>query len=79
MSKKEIKARVEDALHATRAEVEEGIVAGCGAALLCTRQAAGTIKGGNAEQDAGIKRQTLCRSVSPEQAHRADASIFSTQ
>jgi chaperonin GroEL len=52
---KEKKARVEDALHATRAAVEEGIVAGGGVALLRARQAAGTIKGDNADQDAGIK------------------------
>ena len=52
---KEKKARVEDALHATRAAVEEGIVAGGGVALLRARQAAGEIKGDNADQDAGIK------------------------
>jgi chaperonin GroEL len=52
---KEKKARVEDALHATRAAVEEGIVAGGGVALLRARQNAGTIKGDNADQDAGIK------------------------
>ncbi|MDP1580904.1 MAG: chaperonin GroEL, partial [Candidatus Didemnitutus sp.] len=52
---KEKKARVEDALHATRAAVEEGIVAGGGVALLPARQAAGTIKGDNADQEAGIK------------------------
>jgi chaperonin GroEL len=46
---------VEDALHATRAAVEEGIVAGGGVALLRARQAAGAIKGDNADQDAGIK------------------------
>jgi chaperonin GroEL len=52
---KEKKARVEDALHATRAAVEEGIVAGGGVALLRARQTAGTIKGDNPDQDAGIK------------------------
>ena len=52
---KEKKARVEDALHATRAAVEEGIVAGGGVALLRARQAAGEIKGSNADQEAGIK------------------------
>ena len=52
---KEKKARVEDALHATRAAVEEGIVAGGGVALLRARQNAGTIKGDNADQEAGIK------------------------
>src|SRR6185436_1084593 len=52
---KEKKARVEDALHATRAAVEEGIVAGGGVALLRAKQAAGAIKGDNADQDAGIR------------------------
>ncbi|MFT5934501.1 MAG: chaperonin GroEL, partial [Hydrogenophaga sp.] len=52
---KEKKARVEDALHATRAAVEEGIVAGGGVALLRARQSAGAIKGDNPDQDAGIK------------------------
>jgi chaperonin GroEL len=52
---KEKKARVEDALHATRAAVEEGVVAGGGVALLRARQNAGTIKGDNADQEAGIK------------------------
>ncbi|NBY26214.1 MAG: molecular chaperone GroEL, partial [Betaproteobacteria bacterium] len=46
---------VEDALHATRAAVEEGIVAGGGVAYLRAKQAAGTVKGANADQDAGIK------------------------
>ena len=54
---KEKKARVEDALHATRAAVEEGIVAGGGVALLRARQAvaAAKLKGDNHDQDAGIK------------------------
>src|SRR6187455_3002460 len=52
---KEKKARVEDALHATRAAVEEGIVAGGGVALLRARQAIGQLKGDNADQDAGIR------------------------
>jgi chaperonin GroEL len=52
---KEKKARVEDALHATRAAVEEGIVAGGGVALLRAKQAVGSLSTGNAEQDAGIK------------------------
>jgi chaperonin GroEL len=52
---KEKKARVEDALHATRAAVEEGIVAGGGVALLRARQAIGSIKGDNPDQEAGIK------------------------
>ncbi len=52
---KEKKARVEDALHATRAAVEEGIVAGGGVALIRARSAIANIKGDNADQDAGIK------------------------
>jgi len=54
---KEKKARVEDALHATRAAVEEGIVPGGGVALLRAREAAVAkgLKGENADQDAGIK------------------------
>ncbi len=52
---KEKKARVEDALHATRAAVEEGIVAGGGVALLRARAAMGNLKGDNHDQDAGIK------------------------
>src|SRR5687767_6886340 len=52
---KERKARVEDALHATRAAVEEGIVAGGGVAFLRARAGAGQIKGDNADQEAGIK------------------------
>lgn len=52
---KEKKARVEDALHATRAAVEEGVVAGGGVALLRARQAVGNIKGDNADQEAGVK------------------------
>ena len=52
---KEKKARVEDALHATRAAVEEGIVAGGGVALLRARRALDKLKGANHDQDAGIK------------------------
>src|SRR5262247_2482973 len=53
---KEKKARVEDALHATRAAVEEGIVAGGGVAFIRTKQALeGKLKGDNHDQDAGIK------------------------
>jgi chaperonin GroEL len=51
---KEKKARVEDALHATRAAVEEGIVAGGGVALLRARQTMGAVKGINPDQDHGI-------------------------
>ena len=52
---KEKKARVEDALHATRAAVEEGVVAGGGVALIRVKQAVAKIKGDNPDQDAGIK------------------------
>ncbi len=52
---KEKKARVEDALHATRAAVEEGIVPGGGVALLRTRDAIAKLKAENPEQDAGVK------------------------
>ncbi|KVV31261.1 molecular chaperone GroEL [Burkholderia ubonensis] len=52
---KERKARVEDALHATRAAVEEGIVPGGGVALLRARAALETLRGANADQDAGIR------------------------
>ena len=51
---KEKKARVDDALHATRAAVEEGIVAGGGVALVRAKQAIMNLKGDNADQDAGI-------------------------
>ncbi|BAN23970.1 60 kDa chaperonin [Caballeronia insecticola] len=52
---KEKKARVEDALHATRAAVEEGIVAGGGVALIRARKAVEGVKGLNSDQDAGIR------------------------
>ena len=52
---KEKRDRIDDALHATRAAVEEGIVAGGGVALLRARKALDTLKGANADQEAGIK------------------------
>ena len=52
---KEKKARVEDALHATRAAVEEGIVAGGGVALLRAKQAIVDLKGDTPDQNAGIR------------------------
>lgn len=52
---KEKKARVEDALHATRAAVEEGIVPGGGVALIRAKQAIKGITGDNDEQNAGIR------------------------
>jgi len=51
---KEKKARVEDALHSTRAAVEEGVVAGGGVALVRVQKAAGKVKGKNDDQKAGI-------------------------
>ncbi|MAL49228.1 MAG: chaperonin GroEL [Methylophaga sp.] len=51
---KEKKARVEDALHATRAAVEEGVVAGGGVALVRAEVSLGELKGDNLDQDAGI-------------------------
>jgi chaperonin GroEL len=52
---KEKKARVEDALHATRAAVEEGIVPGGGVAFIRAKQGLKNLKGDNHDQDAGIK------------------------
>src|SRR5689334_21370569 len=52
---KEKKARVEDALHATRAAVEEGVVPGGGVALIRARAALDKLKGDNEDQNAGIK------------------------
>jgi len=51
---KEKKDRVDDALHATRAAVEEGIVAGGGVALIRARVALDGLTGINADQDRGI-------------------------
>ncbi|WP_006786400.1 chaperonin GroEL [Thiorhodospira sibirica] len=51
---KEKKARVEDALHATRAAVEEGVVPGGGVALVRALQAIKDLKGANHEQNLGI-------------------------
>ncbi|MGI9258691.1 MAG: chaperonin GroEL [Gammaproteobacteria bacterium] len=51
---KEKKARVEDALHATRAAVEEGVVAGGGVALIRALAAIGDLKGANDDQSVGI-------------------------
>ena len=51
---KEKKDRIDDALHATRAAVEDGIVAGGGVALIRAKQAIINLKGLNTDQDAGI-------------------------
>src|SRR5690606_14576383 len=51
---KEKKARVEDALHATRAAVEEGVVPGGGVALIRAKAALESLKGANEDQNHGI-------------------------
>ena len=51
---KEKKARVEDALHATRAAVEEGVVPGGGVALVRALTAVAEVKGDNEDQNVGI-------------------------
>ncbi len=60
---KEKKARVEDALHATRAAVEEGIVPGGGVALVRAQKAISDLKGDNEDQNVGI---TLARRAMEE-------------
>lgn len=52
---KEKKDRVDDALHATRAAIEEGIVAGGGVALVRAISSLDSIKGDNADEDTGVK------------------------
>ena len=52
---KERKARFEDALHATRAAIEEGLLPGGGVALLRARAAIAGLRGENHDQDSGIK------------------------
>ncbi|MBU25725.1 MAG: chaperonin GroEL [Gammaproteobacteria bacterium] len=52
---KEKKARVEDALHSTRAAVEEGVVSGGGVTLIRALQAVGELTGDNEEQNVGIQ------------------------
>ena len=51
---KEKKDRIDDALHATRAAVEEGVVVGGGVALIRAKQAIAGLSGSNSDQDAGI-------------------------
>jgi chaperonin GroEL len=55
MEMKEKKVRVEDALHATHAAVEEGILPGGGIAMLRARSRLGNLRGDNPDQDAGIR------------------------
>jgi chaperonin GroEL len=52
---KERKSRTEDALHATRAAVEEGVLPGGGVALLRARPRLEALRGANPDQDAGIR------------------------
>ncbi len=71
---KERKDRVDDALHATRAAVEEGIVPGGGTALLYAIRALEGVKGGNADQNVGvdiIRRalQTPLRQIAENSGH----------
>ena len=63
---KEKKARVEDALHATRAAIEEGIVAGGGVALLRAQKSLDTLEG-NEDEQAGIN---ILRKALEEPLHR---------
>jgi chaperonin GroEL len=58
---KEKKARVEDALHATRAAVEEGVVPGGGVALIRAQKALDRLEGSNEDQQVGIR--ILARSI----------------
>ncbi len=58
---KEKKDRVDDALHATRAAVEEGIVAGGGVALVRTKSVLAKLKGENADEETGI--QIVARAI----------------
>ena len=58
---KEKKARVEDALHATRAAIEEGVVPGGGVALIRALKALDKLEGGNEDQTVGIR--ILARSI----------------
>ena len=55
MEMKEKKARVEDALHATRAAVEEGVVPGGGVALIRAASKLGDLRGDNEDQNVGIR------------------------
>jgi chaperonin GroEL len=71
---KEKKARVEDALHATRAAVEEGIVPGGGVALLRTLAAIEAVKGDNDDEQIGV--DIIKRAVeSPLRALAANAGV----
>src|SRR5947209_4152025 len=70
---KEKKARVEDALHATRAAVEEGIVPGGGVALIRCLQAIDTVKGANDDERIGVDiGKRAIELTSRELAHNHD-------
>ena len=62
---KEKKARVEDALHATRAAVEEGIVAGGGVALIRALSSLDGFKTDNTDQDVGVDTRPSCLGGAP--------------
>ena len=71
---KEKKARVEDALHATRAAVEEGIVPGGGVALICCLAAIDAVKGANDDEQIGV--DIIKRAVeSPLRSLAANAGV----
>src|SRR5208282_295118 len=71
---KEKKARVEDALHATRAAVEEGIVAGGGVALIRCLPAIESVRGANEDEKIGV--DIVKRAVeSPTRALAANAGV----
>ena len=59
---KEKKARVEDALHSTRAAVEEGVVAGGGVALVRSLSAMASVEGDNEDQNVGVAIATRAMS-----------------
>src|SRR5438094_6799750 len=67
---KEKKARVEDALHATRAAVEEGIVAGGGVAFIRTQKALENMRGLDADEKVGV--QIVRRAVEEPMRQLAD-------
>ena len=67
---KEKKARVEDALHATRAAVEEGIVAGGGVALLRCLAAIEAVKGANEDEQIGVGHREARHRITAPRARR---------
>ena len=60
---KEKKARVEDALHSTRAAVEEGVVPGGGVALIRALQQVAGLEGENHDQTIGINLALTCHGI----------------